>query len=125
MTFTLCAKKFVYDYNIDGTAVQRSTTVKDPVVIYDCQFNFKDHVDCIVSKARKLMGFIIRNCKEFNITSLTALFNALVRSRLEYCSLAWFPYYQNQILSLEKIQQKFLKYLYFKEEKRWPGRNQA
>ncbi|XP_063924584.1 uncharacterized protein LOC135138535 [Zophobas morio] len=29
MTFMLCAKKFVYDYNIDGTAVQRFTTVKD------------------------------------------------------------------------------------------------
>ena len=74
----------------------------------------------------KMLGFILRICKDFdNIQTLKHLYYSLVRTKLEYCSLAWFPYYRYQCTSLENIQRKFLKYLYFKELKQWPVRNCA
>ncbi|XP_063902606.1 uncharacterized protein LOC135122335 [Zophobas morio] len=106
--------------NIDKCKVVSFTLSYNP-----CQFDYHiEHVTNIVGKAGKMFGFIVRNCKGFNnVLPLIQLFNSLVRSRLEYCSTAWFPYYDYQIRLLENVQRKFLKYLYFKDEGVWPVRN--
>ncbi|KAJ3643854.1 hypothetical protein Zmor_026539 [Zophobas morio] len=126
VTFTLCNNPFRQNYSIAGDILQRPSTVRDLGVLYDHQFSFREHIDNTVKKANNMLGFMVRNCKDFyNTQALVVLFNTLVRSRLEYCSLAWFPYYQYQINNLEKVQRRFLKYLYVKQERVWPERNVA
>ena len=89
VTYSLCYQPFRYDYGIDGMIMQRMLTVKDLGVCYDSQFSFREQINNITSKAGKMLGFIIRNCKEFsNISILKTLYYSLVRTRLEYCSLA-------------------------------------
>ncbi|CAH1383593.1 unnamed protein product, partial [Tenebrio molitor] len=51
---------------------------------------------------------------------LTALYFSLVRSRLEYGSIIWSPYYVTYTNSIESVQRKFLKYLCFKEDGIYP-----
>ena len=69
------------------------------------------------------MGFIIRNCSDFrNVVALKALFFAFVRSKIEYASVVWAPYYAYQRDAIERVQKKFLKYLLFKEQGRYPPR---
>ncbi len=124
VSFTLSYNPCQFDYHIGNSILQRTTNIKDLGVHYDSKFSFKEHVTNIVGKAGKMFGFIVRNCKGFNnVLPLIQLFNSLVRSRLEYCSTAWFPYYDYQIRLLENVQRKFLKYLYFKDEGVWPVRN--
>lgn len=72
-------------------------------------FYFREQLNNITSKLGKTLGFIIRNCKKFsNLSILTTLYYSLVRTRLEYCSLASFPYYTNKITMLETDQHRFL-----------------
>ena len=123
VSYGLCDEILLHNYNIDGNAVHRSSTIYDLGVLYDSKLNFNEHVHTIASTASKTIGFILRNCKDFNTVALITLYNALVRSKLEYCALCWFPYYNRQILILENTQRRFLKHLYYKEERRWPERN--
>ena len=50
--------------------MQRMLTVKDLGVCYDSQFSFREQINNITSKAGKMLGFIIRNCKEFSNISI-------------------------------------------------------
>lgn len=62
-----------------------------------------------------MLGFIIRNSKSFNnVETIKKLYNTLVRSKLEYASAIWDPYHKNSINSIEIVQNKFLRYLYYK-----------
>ena len=45
---------------------------------------------------------------------LLSMFNSLIRSRLEYCSVIWSPSADGMKKSIERVQEKFLKFLCFK-----------
>jgi hypothetical protein len=63
----------------------------------------------------------IRNTRDFsNISTLIHLFQSFVRSKLEYASIVWFPHHAVHIPSIEHLQRRFLKYLCFREDGRYP-----
>ncbi len=110
-----------YDYNIDGFVLQRPEHICDLGVTFDTKLRFDKHIEVITSKAYKSLGLVIRNSsfiKEKDILQL--LFYTYVRSRLEYSSLVWYPIYQVDISSLEKIQRRFLKFLCFTNDGAYP-----
>ena len=62
------------------------------------------------------MGMVIRHSKNFkNTESLLVLFYALVRSHLDFVSTIWHPKKKTHIKSLERIQKRFLRFLYFRD----------
>lgn len=78
----------------------------------------------MISAASKMLGFILRNCKDFSHTStFLQLFYSLVRSRLEYGAMIWYPVYQVNKDRIEAVQRRFLKYICFKEDGNYPLRN--
>ena len=63
-----------------------------------------------------MLGFIIRNTVDFkNIEAIKYLYYALVRSKLEFGSVIWSPHYEIHINMIEKVQKKFVRYLFFKK----------
>lgn len=123
VTFTRKHSTIDNVYSIDGMLLSRSNSTKDLGVIFDSQLTFIDHINLKVKEATKMLGFIIRNCKSFtNIRALKILYFSYVRSKLEYASLIWYPYYMNQKLALENVQRKFLKFLAFKVDAIYPER---
>lgn len=96
-------------------------TVKDLGVYIDKRLSFNYHVEEICKASLKALGFISRTTKNFhNIPCLIALYNAFVRSRLDYAALVWSPFYSSHEQRLENVQRRFLKLLFFKEDGIYP-----
>lgn len=102
---------FHFDYALAGVQLQRESTVKDLGVLIDSKLTFKDHVAYVVSKASSQLGFLFRFAKKFrDVYCLKSLYCAIVRPILEYSSVVWSPYYQNEVQRIESIQRKFIRF---------------
>lgn len=124
VSYTRKTRPIVYTYEINETQLNRKTTVKDLGVVFDSKLSFNEHVNYVVNSALKTLGFIIRNTKQLrNITSIKCSYFSFVRTKLEFCALVWYPYYVCQIISLKKIQRRFLKFLYFLTHHVYPVRS--
>lgn len=123
VTYTKKQSRYEHNYNIDGTVLDRQNSIKDLGIIFDSQLSFTQHINNKSSEATKMLGFIIRNCKTFtNILALKVLYFSYVRSKLEYGSIVWNPYYSVHKLTIEKVQRKFLKFLSYKTDGIYPER---
>ena len=121
VSYSLKKNCITYQYKIDDETLPRSTHFKDLGVTFDSLLTFNLHIDDIIRRSYKMLGFVIRNSQAFdNISSIKLLYLAYVRSILEYCSQVWSPYYQIHIQALENIQRKFLKFLWLKGEGVYP-----
>ena len=123
MTYSLKHINSIYEYKIGGFILKRVSTVRDLGIIFDQKLSFIDHYDEIFSSSIRALGFIIRNCKSFQLNStLLSLYTSFVRSKLEYGCVIWSPGYDVHCLKLEKLQRKFLKFLHFKSFGYYPCR---
>ena len=122
--YSKCRIKVNFNYSVDSTDLKVVSEVKDLGVIFDQTLSFRQHVNYVYTSCLKLCGFIFRTCNDIkNIKCIQTLYHSLIRSRLEYCAIIWNPYYQKDILKLEKIQRRYLKYVYFKIYKQYPRQN--
>lgn len=100
-------------YKIFNTTLKTTDTVKDLGVYIDKKISFVPHITQLVRKAKKTMGFILRNSKNFrNFQTLKLLYYALVRSQLESGMLIWNPISKKYIDVIEGIQRHYLKIVY-------------
>jgi hypothetical protein len=87
-----------YDYSLNGQNLERVSVIRDLGVIMDSKLTFSEHVDVTVSKARQMLGFIMRVGRDFRDPyALKSLYVSLVRSKLEYASCVWMPYQNGRI----------------------------
>ncbi|KAL0879152.1 hypothetical protein ABMA27_002946 [Loxostege sticticalis] len=109
-----------FDYKLKGVNLQRESIIRDLGVCHDSKLLFDTHINYIISKASKALGFVMRNSKDFTqIKTLKILYCALVRSNLEYASQVWNPRYQTYISRIENIQKRFIKYVCFRNNERY------
>lgn len=111
-----------YDYTINEVPVPRSTSFRDLGVVFDEKLSFVTHIQDLTNRCFRSLGFILRNSKDFiDISLCILLYKTFVRSKLEYASIAWSPYYAVHIDALERIQRRFLKYLAFRKDGVYPA----
>ena len=97
-------------YSIGGNFLSHVDQLCDLRVTFESSLSFSLHIKNICGQSFKLLGFIYRNTKNFKYSNcLKVLFNSLVRSKQEYCSLIWSPHVQHQSDQIERVQNKFLK----------------
>ena len=121
MSFTKRKTPIVFPYTINNMLLNRPALITDLGVTFDSQLSFVPHVSKVVSSCFKTYGFIVRNTKQFNDSStLILLFKFFVSSKLEYASVVWFPSYNTHIVSLERVQRKFLRFLCYREDGIYP-----
>lgn len=112
-----------FNYNLGNSALERVSSTRDLGVVVDNKLTFNKHIDEVVKASLKTLGFIIRSTKDFvNLESLITLYNSLIKSKLLYAAMVWFPNYEVHIDRLEYVQRKFLKYLSFKLDGIYPPR---
>lgn len=82
-------------------------------MMLDSQLRFTSHIDHVVGKAARMLGFIKRNTKGLGPETKILLFNSLVRSHLEFASVVWSPQYIVHSQRVESIQRSFTRHLAF------------
>lgn len=121
ITYTKNKNPVFFQYSIGDIPLSRTKQVKDLGVMFCCDLSFSRHVDDMVRSAYKMLGFVIRNSRSFsNIETVKTLYYAFVRSRLEYCSVVWSPFYEVHKHEVEVVQRKLLKFLYYKSHGIYP-----
>nr|CAH7765605.1 unnamed protein product [Callosobruchus chinensis] len=104
-------------------SLKRCDDIKDLGIVFDSSMSFIPHISQIISSANRMLGFVIRNRRDFvNTDVLKILYFSYVRSKLESCSLVWYPIYATHILSIERVQKRFLKMLSLKSSGVYPDR---
>lgn len=116
ITFSRSRTPIVFPYTLDGTSLQRVSSVLDLGVTFESGWRFGVHIDKICAKASKALGFVFRFTREFpSSLVLRTLYDSLVRSQLEYASIVWNPTGPTQSLRLERVHKKYLRVLYMRE----------
>ena len=70
------------------------------------------HIDKIVSKANKVRGMLSRVLNTADTKTRMVAYKTLIRSNLEYACQVWDPFLQKDIKTLEKVQNKSLRFIY-------------
>ncbi|WP_255576948.1 hypothetical protein, partial [Enterobacter cloacae complex sp. 2DZ2F20B] len=123
ITFSRSPDTTQYKYELNDTEIDRVFQIKDLGVVVDSKLSFIPHFQHICDHANRMLGFIIRNTVGFtNVDSLLVLYYSFIRSKLEYSSVVWDPYYKIHISSIERIQRKFCKHLFYVKFGRYPVR---
>lgn len=121
MSYTTKTSPIIFDYCVDNSLLQRPHTFVDLGVTFDKELTFLPHINNLVSTSFKTLGFLIRTSQDFsNANTLKILYFAFVRSKLDYASLVWNPHYRYYVDSIEKIQRRFLKLLWYKSDGVYP-----
>jgi Reverse transcriptase (RNA-dependent DNA polymerase) len=111
MSFYRLKDPTMFTYSIDGTDLTRVVEMSDLGVLMDPQLNFKAHINNKTAKAYSLLGFMKRICAELdNLKTLTSIYNAHVRSHLEYASSVWSPSSVELSDDIESVQKRFVLY---------------
>nr|CAH7727822.1 unnamed protein product [Callosobruchus chinensis] len=111
-----------FTYRIGQAILSGQEQIRDLGILFDQKMSFSPHIESTVSSSNRMLGFIIRNGRQFSTSVLKILYTSYVRSKLEYGVLIWYPYYATHISQIERVQRKFLKYLYFKRTGVFPER---
>lgn len=99
-----------FDYKLCDKKLGRVHQIRDLGVIMDSKLTFIPHIDDMLGKAFKKLGFILRVGKPFKrLLTYKVLFNSYVRSRLEFASAVWSPLYKIHSDRIERVQKKFAK----------------
>lgn len=115
ITYTRKKKPIMFDYTINNLKLVRVNSIRDLGVMMDSKVSFNPHIDNILNRAFKNLGFITRISKPLKkISTLKLLYNSFVRSILEFASVVWNPSYQIHINRIEKVQKKFVKLLNYR-----------
>lgn len=113
MTFTRSAGPIIMPYNLHGELLVRPQTVKDLGVVFDPELTFHNHISKLAVDSFKKLGFVTRNCRDFtNISAIKLLYTSLIRSKLESSACVWNPHEVTYTLMVEKVQKRFLRFLY-------------
>ena len=93
--FTRVKKTIIYDYVIDGQKLKAVKVIRGLGILFDDRLTFVEHIDNIVGRAMKMLGFVLRTVGNFDsLTCFKILYTTLVRSILENNSSVWSPYYK-------------------------------
>ncbi|KAL1446684.1 hypothetical protein WDU94_003502, partial [Cyamophila willieti] len=115
MSISRSKEPISYEYKIGNATLSRVSVKKDLGVQFQDNLKFDKHMETIISSASRTLGLLIRHSQYFtDEDTITTLYTALVRSKLEYAAVIWDPSTQYQAQNLERIQAKFVRFLFKK-----------
>ncbi|PZC86877.1 hypothetical protein B5X24_HaOG201736 [Helicoverpa armigera] len=121
-TFSRARSPSHHQYHMGGSPLQRVSEGRDLGVRFTADVHFRNHVTQVCKKAYRNLGMLLRTANTFtNFRALKALYEALVKSHLECNAVVWGPHETKYQLMPERIQNKFLRFMYLKQYGVYPG----
>ena len=97
-------------YILNDTTLDCRNEIRDLGVELDTKLQYAFHIEKIVAKAFKMLGFVLRAGKHFkNRETLITLYFTYVSSNLECASQVWSPLYNIHIERIESVQRRFVR----------------
>ena len=87
--------------------IEEKKTHKDLGVLMSRSGDFKEHIDFVIKKVRKLIGWVCRTFSSRNISFMRQIYVSILRPHIDYCSQLWGPGEGPQLDRLEKLQSYF------------------
>ncbi|TNN14133.1 Reverse transcriptase SjR1 [Schistosoma japonicum] len=94
-----------FTFYLNGSKVQILQSTSDLGIKYSGNLKFTEHASSIVSKTRKLTGFLLKNF--FTREAKLTLFKICVRPTLEYCSFIFSSMNSIDRTRIESVQRSF------------------
>ena len=94
-------------YYLEHVPVKATLSQKDLGILITPDLKWNLHLQSVISKASRMLGFVRRSCFEVKDPRVRkSMYVTLVRSRLAYCSQVWGPQSLKLICSVERIQRR-------------------
>merc|ERR1712180_472072 len=90
-----------------GKEIKPSKTVKDLGVLTSKDVSFEEHIESALQSSKIMSGLLLRNFETRDPDLMIKMFNAYIKSKIEYCSLIWNPWKKEDIDKLERIQKNY------------------
>ena len=74
---------------IDNTVIERKTTARFLGVIVDDKLSWSEHIKAVKTKMARYLGIMYKLKRLIPITARLQIFQSLVQSHLNFCSLVW------------------------------------
>lgn len=112
ISFTRQKKPLNFPYSLNGTVLAKVEDIRDLGITLSSNLKFTAHLNNKIKKAAQMLGFLKRSTRDFRLPrTKLILYNSLVRSHLEYGSVAWNPVYSEPSQRVESIQRAFTRHL--------------
>ena len=115
------AKNGHHEYVMNGRKLAEVKTQKDPGVVIGDNLKISDQCTQACNRANRMLGLMKRTMSSRDPVILTRLYKSLVRPHLEYCSVAWSPYYNKDKEKSERVQHR-VKRFFSLSQLDYPGR---
>ncbi|KXJ28647.1 RNA-directed DNA polymerase from mobile element jockey [Exaiptasia diaphana] len=111
MRITRKKEPVLIDYYIDGRKLSPVTNHPYLGVSLSSDLKWNTHVNNIVAKANKSLGFVKRNLYSCTERTKRTAYVSIVRPTLEYATAVWDPYRQEQIDAIEAVQRRAARFI--------------
>ena len=111
--FLLAGHKYEHLYvTIGGTKIWESDSEKILGIKIDRKLKFKEHIECILSKAGSKLTALARLTNILPFSKMKLLMESFVKAQFSYCPLVWM--FSNRTLNsrINKLQERSLRILY-------------
>ena len=96
----------------EGKEIKQEDSTRDLGVIMSADGTYNEHIEKTISAANRMSGFILRTLMNWEKDPMLLSFKAFVTSKIDYCSLVWFPHKEEHWKKLESIQRNFTNKIY-------------
>jgi len=95
------------EYQMNGRTLNVVQQEKDLGVLLPNNLKVSAQYQQACSKALRILGMINRTIVYRHTDILLKLYKSMVRPHLEYCTVAWTPYYIKDKVLIQKVQRRF------------------
>lgn len=99
------------DYILHNQTLEAVTNTKYLGVTLQSDMKFDQHIDNICTKANRMLGLLRRNLRSAPKTTKELGYKSLVRPILEYGSSVWDPHEEKDILKIEKVHRRAVRFV--------------
>ena len=87
--------------------IKANKTLKDLGVFTSEGVSFEEHIENVVQSRKIMSGLLLKNFETRDTKLMMKMFDAYIKSKIEYCSLIWNPWKKEDIGKLERIQKNY------------------